>query len=259
MSASPGRRGFIAGAGLALLGAVRPGTVKASPKPRDYAALSAIANPFSSLGPPTNGTVAIEEEGAEGIYSFTGQSSWSDKPLMRLRVSRPLPDPSGGQHFMVVPYRYGLALEYGGVIEAWCADFSVHNHRRTSPGGARFWVGNDLDTGGLHVTARTGAEDYALLAAQKFGGASGGSIRFAVRGPTDGFEFRSGPTSDEKVIARLGASGDLVVEGSARFGGSIGVGNATSAGRIGTPTGKFEIFDASGNSLGFVPIYDNIT
>jgi hypothetical protein len=39
----------------------------------------------------------------------------------------------------------------------------------------------------------------------------------------------------------------------------LGVGNSASATTLGSVTKKMEVFDASGNSLGFVPIYDSIT
>lgn len=43
------------------------------------------------------------------------------------------------------------------------------------------------------------------------------------------------------------------------FGGGIGVGNSAPGTTLGSVTDYFEIFDASGTSLGFVPIYDSIT
>ncbi|MBA5222228.1 hypothetical protein [Streptomyces griseoaurantiacus] len=49
--------------------------------------------------------------------------------------------------------------------------------------------------------------------------------------------------TDDKMIAALG----------------LGVGNSASATTLGTVTKKMEVFDASGNSLGFVPIYSSIT
>jgi hypothetical protein len=48
--------------------------------------------------------------------------------------------------------------------------------------------------------------------------------------------------TDDKLIAALG----------------LGVGNSASATTLGTLSKKMEVFDASGTSLGFVPIYDSI-
>lgn len=49
--------------------------------------------------------------------------------------------------------------------------------------------------------------------------------------------------SDDKIVAALG----------------LGVGNSAAATTLGTVTKKCEVFDASGASLGFVPVYDAIT
>lgn len=49
--------------------------------------------------------------------------------------------------------------------------------------------------------------------------------------------------TDDKLIAALG----------------LGVGNSASATTLGTLSKKMEVFDASGTSLGFVPIYDSIS
>jgi hypothetical protein len=44
-----------------------------------------------------------------------------------------------------------------------------------------------------------------------------------------------------------------------RTTGGLGVGNSAAATTLGTVVAQMEIFDASGNSLGFIPIYDAIT
>lgn len=41
--------------------------------------------------------------------------------------------------------------------------------------------------------------------------------------------------------------------------GSLGVGNSVSASTLGTVTKKMQVFDANGNGIGYVPIYNNIT
>jgi hypothetical protein len=41
--------------------------------------------------------------------------------------------------------------------------------------------------------------------------------------------------------------------------GGIGVGNSAAATTLGTVTKKIEVFDASGVSLGFIPVYGSIT
>ena len=49
------------------------------------------------------------------------------------------------------------------------------------------------------------------------------------------------------------------VNGNLRLTGSLGVGNTAAATTPGTVTRKMEVFDASGSSLGFMPIYNAIT
>lgn len=49
------------------------------------------------------------------------------------------------------------------------------------------------------------------------------------------------------------------VDGDLRVGGSLGVGNAAAATTPGAVVRKVEIFDANGNSLGFIPVYNTIT
>jgi len=52
---------------------------------------------------------------------------------------------------------------------------------------------------------------------------------------------------------------DVKVGQNVRITGNLGVGNSTAATTLGTVTKKIEIFDAAGNSLGFIPVYDSIT
>lgn len=56
----------------------------------------------------------------------------------------------------------------------------------------------------------------------------------------------------------IDSSGVVVSVGQHRVG-SLGVGNSASATTPGTVVKKIEVFDASGTSLGFLPVYDSIT
>jgi len=51
----------------------------------------------------------------------------------------------------------------------------------------------------------------------------------------------------------------IAVTGKALTTAGLGVGNSAAAATLGTVVKKMEIFDASGTSLGFIPIYDAIT
>lgn len=51
----------------------------------------------------------------------------------------------------------------------------------------------------------------------------------------------------------------LDTSGNMRLAGSLGVGNSAAGTVLGSVVKKIEVFDASGVSLGFVPVYDAIT
>jgi hypothetical protein len=54
--------------------------------------------------------------------------------------------------------------------------------------------------------------------------------------------------------------GSIDKDGNVRFAGNLGVGNAAAASvGVGTLVKKVQIFDASGTSLGFIPVYSTIT
>ncbi len=281
------RRAFISGAALAAAGAAL------APRAADAADVP-VSAAYSARGSSVSGEVAIEEDGSNGIKSQTSQTGWSSAPPMRVRMSRPQPDNSGAEHFLILPYEYGLALEYPGVLEAWVTDFSVHS----AAGPARLWIGNNDDTGGLLISAtRTPSVRFAEITSQLFSGETGGSLRFTVRAPGDAFEFRSGPNQNDGIKARITADGDLLTrDGSA---GQVGVGAVGPGGKAGVSFGKqssaklwaqsdtalrtdsllvvggglgfstttpatslgnlkstVEVFDASGASLGVMPIYE---
>lgn len=291
------RRGFIAGMATLTAGAL---LARDDAQAADGADTT-DSSTYSTRGADVNGVVAIEEDGAGGLWSHTGSRGWSpENPPMRLRISRPKPDVSGGQHFMLTPYAYGLAMEYNGVVEVWTDDFSVHNNGQGGDvAGARLWVGNHDDTGGLMITAHKTGERYAEIVSQLFDRSSGGDLRLGVRGANDGFVFRTGAENAEHAIARIdqkaltigpgderearvgevgpqgqagvafgrdvpaaiyqGASGELRATTRLVAEKGIGVGGTSRASRAGKVVRKLEVFDADGASLGFVPIYDQVT
>jgi len=125
--------------------------------------------------------------------------------------------PISGQKIYIVPYNSGFAIEYKGTIEMWVDDFSVHNNNR---GGsvvgqpARHWVGDNLDLGGIMLTAVLethldggGApivdDQWTEVVSQRFSGASHGGMRFVTRSTGDGWQFRRGPIGNETVVADI--------------------------------------------------------
>lgn len=69
-----------------------------------------------------------------------------------------------------------------------------------------------------------------------------------------------GPTSREgTAVVQAFGDGRLVAQGTVAAVGGLGVGNSEDADTLGDVVKKMEVFDAAGNSVGFVPIYDEIT
>jgi hypothetical protein len=281
------RRAFLSGAALAAAGATfRPGAASAADIP--------LSASYSSRGSGVNGEIAIEEDGSNGIDSLSGRTGWSNEPPMRVRISRAEADNSGAEHMLLLPYEYGIALEYAGVVEAWVTDFSVHG-RGT---GARLWIGNNDDTGGILISAtRRSGVRFAEITSQLFSGETGGSLRFTVRAPSDAFEFRSGPNEHDTTKARITADGDLLTrdgsdgqvavgavgpgnspgvtfgkqasvklwaEGDSALrtdsllvaGGGLGFSSTTPATGLGNLKSTVEVFDGTGASIGVMPIYE---
>lgn len=98
---------------------------------------------------------------------------------------------------------------------------------------------------------------YAALAiAPVITAFTGGSTYLIDAGVTSA-TYGSGYTSKFNVDT----NGNTVTAGNMHIAGNLGVGNAASASVIPSSglTHKVEIFDSSGNSLGFVPVYSSIT
>jgi hypothetical protein len=110
-----------------------------------------------------------------------------------------------------------------------------------------------ITNGGLIVSAASTVQELMSQAPN----AAGAQVKIG--------SFTAVSAAGAKVVAFMnGRSGTEVgsidKDGNARFIGNLGVGNAAAAsGPVGTVVKKLQIFDASGTSLGFVPIYNTIT
>ncbi len=80
-------------------------------------------------------------------------------------------------------------------------------------------------------------------------------MHFVINSTLRGFIDVAGNWS----IGAVGGAQTHTVNNNLRVTGNFGVGNTAAATTLGTVTRRMEIFDASGTSLGFVPIYDTIT
>lgn len=85
----------------------------------------------------------------------------------------------------------------------------------------------------------------------------GNYIRWRGADGVEAFEAFTG-SSGQFVTTIADPNGDGHWPGKVKAVGGIGVGNSAAATTPGTVIKKMEIFDASGVSLGFIPIYDAI-
>jgi hypothetical protein len=204
------RRALLGSAAVAATPTVLFGRAVNEARAQDPSAYQPSAR-HSTLGPSLDGVVAIEPEGSEGIRTWSATSGWSEHPQMRLRISSSRPDPNGGQHLLIGPYQFGMSIEYNGAVECWVNDWSIHNNQQ---GGdldpARLWVGNHDDTGGVLITAhRREGRRYGEVVSQLFSRASGGDLRFVVRGTADAWDFRAGAEGLERPVLRVSAQGQM--------------------------------------------------
>lgn len=109
---------------------------------------------------------------------------------------------SRDQDLTIIPYQYGMAIDYNGVLECWVGEFSIHKglhynidvegNGGTGWGGV-FWVGDDLDIGGLRATSRNDNDVlYSEVSSETFGGSSHGTLRLRVVDTSDQIQFVHG-------------------------------------------------------------------
>ncbi|MFL6438648.1 MAG: beta strand repeat-containing protein [Terriglobales bacterium] len=170
-------------------------------------AITQIASVVSNsvmVGDPSgsSGEGGFIRDDLDSVHSITGQAGSN----YHFRLSRGTPDAVGGMpDFLITPYKFGMAMEYNGVLEFWVEQFSIHNHC-VACGGAQLWVGDDSDTGGLWSTARIASladTGSVTLAADKFDHTSHGSLSLTTRNPTDSVIFTNGPFGADVPIAQV--------------------------------------------------------
>jgi hypothetical protein len=62
------------------------------------------------------------------------------------------------------------------------------------------------------------------------------------------------------TVDDLASTGDITTDsGKVLAAGGLGVGNSAAATTPGSIVKKVQIFDADGNSIGYIPVYDSIT
>lgn len=185
-----------------------------------------------------------------GIESFAGQTT--DERCQAFRLAHP-DDPRGLRpghvegpvDFFIVPYNAGVAIDFHGIVECWVEEWSIHNNNRQgNPAGdeARLWVGNNLDTGAILLTAHCDGEDtdprnrWVRLVSRNFAGDEGnGSMQFVLVDDEDDFLFMTGDTGG--WVGEVGDPVEIV-----RIKGSNGyIGSGTNA-----PEARFHAAGAGG-------------
>jgi hypothetical protein len=192
------------------------------------------------------GEAVFAPDNVDTVHSVIGQAG----SQYHFRLSRATPDSGGFNDFLISPYVYGMAIEYPGTIEAWSYSFSVHFNPRCPPircgPGANFWVGDEIDSGGLWVNAQDkggGNASFVQLAADRFLHTSHGSMNFIVRNATDAFKFDVGPFGSEVMKGQISASASA--SSLDLFSGTV---QATVRAQSGSPAGV-ELGSTSNDAL----------
>ncbi len=117
--------------------------------------------------------------------------------------------------FLILPYQYGMAIEYNGVVECWVGEWSIHKgvkffdvEGKGNGWGAVSWVGDDQDLGGIRATARNnlnvgGNVNYGEFSVEKFSGVPNGDLRFRLPSTQNEFHFVYGERGSENIIAKM--------------------------------------------------------
>lgn len=224
----------------------------------DYSPSTRTGRVIVSTTSRDRGQVVITPDDEDSTHSAIGEAG----SQMHLRVTRSAcsdPDFSKdpphacdqgnplARSLLIAPYDYGMAIEYPSTLEMWNWNFSVHNnHTNCDPtdldwhdewscsSGAKFWVGDVHDLGGLYVSANdavdgsgkivsTSPNTFVTIAADTFTHLSHGSMFFQVRNTGSGgdsFVFQSGPWKQEQTVARIDNSGKAYFNGGTQVGGA---------------------------------------
>ena len=167
----------------------------------------------------------------DSISPFTSiPTAWAVKfnnqiPVFRIRhpnnVSSSIsPNLSIQKDFKILPYEYGMAIEYNGVVECWVGEWSIHRggfyndpEGRGNGWGAVLWVGDDQDLGGVRATARNntltgGNVNYGELSVERFAGdAANGDFRFRLPSTQNQFHFVYGGRGSTNIVAKISDKG----------------------------------------------------
>ncbi|MGG9972282.1 hypothetical protein ACQ33O_10855 [Ferruginibacter sp. SUN002] len=173
----------------------------------------------------------IYEDAEDSISPYTcTPTHWADGtnlPVFRLRHPKSVSNMvnnhiSAARDFMILPYEFGTAIEFNGIVECWVGEWSVHKginyydvEGKGNGWGGVSWVGDDIDGGGVRTTARNNLQEggnvvYGEISVEKFGGTSNGDLRLRLPSTNNTFNFVYGPRGSENIIAKVSNQGLII-------------------------------------------------
>ncbi len=162
-------------------------------------------------------------------YTITPTTWAAGKKLPVFRIRHPnnvalgfSPNTSTAKDFMILPYQYGMAIEYNGVVECWVGEWSIHRgdfyndaEGKGNGWGGIMWVGDDQDGGGIRATARNnlfngGNVNYGELSVEKFLGTPNGDFRLRLPSTGNQFQFVYGERGSTNIVAKVSDKGFFI-------------------------------------------------
>ncbi len=171
----------------------------------------------------------------DGFSPFTTTPvGWAKgKDLAGLRIRHPNSvtgntgaNPSTLKDFMILPYQYGMVIEYNGVVECWVGEWSVHRglsygdtEGKGNGWGAVLWVGDDGDLGGIRATSRDniasgGNQNYSEISSEKFTTEAHGDLRFRLPDTINTFQYVYGKRGSSNIVSEIGVNGIVLPSGN---------------------------------------------
>lgn len=233
---------------------------------------------FSGGTPEGFGAVAAVPDGSDVVQGYEQQAG----PQMHFRMSRAYcdkrstslqspsdqakflcvpdavtiddahpPESTPNKDFLIVPFAYGMNMEYPGGLEVNSTWLGAHaNHSRCSQNetnwlnqdscraGGVFWAEDNDDAGGVFLTASDSlaggvldrSRSFVLIAGDTYDHKSHGDMLFTLRDTGDNFRFQFGPSgpggADDPLTfqnftrARIDSNGKGFFDGGTQVGGA---------------------------------------
>ncbi|HMO61098.1 MAG TPA: hypothetical protein PKC39_01920 [Ferruginibacter sp.] len=177
-------------------------------------------------------TINFNQTTDDGFSPYTTTpTAWamnqSNIPVFRMRhplnvTGKSWSNKSIEKDFLILPYQYGMAIEYNGVVECWVGEWSIHKglayydlEGKGNGWGGVLWVGDDVDRGGVRATARNNTEfggnvAYGELSVEKFNTTPNGDFRFRLPSTNNQFQFIYGERGSNNIVSKLTDKGFFI-------------------------------------------------